>query len=77
MRINREGTPFILAPTALAAALGLLGFRKTAAASALAAAGVAYFFRDPDRQPPAPRDLVVSPPTVRSSCSNALSNPAG
>lgn len=61
MRINREGTPFILAPTALAAALGLLGFRKTAAASALAAAGVAYFFRDPDRRPPAPRDLVVSP----------------
>ena len=61
MRINSEGTPFILAPAALAAALGLLGYRKAAAASAVAAAAVAGFFRDPDRQPPHRRDLVVSP----------------
>ncbi len=61
MRIHSEGTPFILAPTAIAAALGLLGFRKTAAAGALAAAGVAYFFRDPERRPPSRRGLVVSP----------------
>jgi len=61
MKINPEGRPYILIPTALSAVFGLLGFRKTAAATALTAAGVAYFFRDPERQPPAKPDLVVSP----------------
>ncbi len=61
MRINSEGKPYIAVPAALAAALGLLGRRKAAVATALAAASVAYFFRDPDRQPPTRPDVVVSP----------------
>ncbi len=61
MRIHPEGKPYILAPAALSAALGVLGWRKTAATTALLAAGVAYFFRDPERRPPYRRDVVVSP----------------
>jgi len=61
MRIHPEGKPYIAAPTVLSAVLGLLGYRKAAVASAAGAASVAYFFRDPERQPPARPDLVVSP----------------
>jgi len=61
MRINPEGKPYILAPALAATVLGLLGRRKAAAVTALGAAAIAGFFRDPDRHPPARRDLVVSP----------------
>ncbi len=61
MRLNPEGKPYILAPAALAGVLGALGFRKAATASVAAAVGMAYFFRDPQRQPPYRRDVVVSP----------------
>ncbi len=61
MRINPEGKPYILAPALASAVLGLLGRRKAAALTALSAAAVAGFFRDPERRPPHHRDLVVSP----------------
>ena len=61
MKINPEGKPYILAPAALSAVLGVLGFRKGSVAAALAAASAAYFFRDPERHPPLNPGLVVSP----------------
>ena len=61
MRIHSEGKPFVLAPAALSVVFGLMGYRKAAAVTAAMSAAVAGFFRDPDRQPPHRRGLVVSP----------------
>jgi phosphatidylserine decarboxylase len=61
MKIDRAGYPFIAG--ALLPAVGLVAARRyTAAAAGAALAGFfAYFFRDPDRTPPAGRDTVVAP----------------
>jgi phosphatidylserine decarboxylase len=57
----RDGYRFLAPPLALgvvAAAFGLMG---TFIALWALAALIAYFFRDPDRQPPSDPDVVVSP----------------
>jgi phosphatidylserine decarboxylase len=61
MRIDRAGYPFIAG--ALAPAVGLAAARKYGWAAAFAALGgfFAFFFRDPERHPPAGDGLVVSP----------------
>lgn len=61
MKIDRAGIPFIAA--ALVPAAGLALARKPVWAFPFAALGgfFAFFFRDPDRQIPAGRGLVVSP----------------
>jgi len=61
MRIDRAGAPFIagaLMPAAL-----LVGAKRYGWAAGLAALGAffAYFFRDPERQVPAGKGLVVAP----------------
>jgi phosphatidylserine decarboxylase len=61
MKIDRAGFPFVAA--ALAPAAGLAAARRYGWAASFAVLGgfFAYFFRDPDRQVPAGRGLVVSP----------------
>jgi phosphatidylserine decarboxylase len=61
MTIDRAGLPFIAA--ALVPALGLVAAGQEVWAWPWVglAAGMAYFFRDPDRHVPAASDLVVSP----------------
>ena len=61
VRIARAGWPFI-APFALAAAaLAFFGAWIAAALAALVGGYVAFFFRDPDRTPPAGERLLLAP----------------
>jgi len=61
MKIDKAGFPFIAG--ALVPAAVLVGARRYGLAAGLAGLGAffAYFFRDPDRQIPAGKGLVVSP----------------
>ncbi|MEP6635212.1 MAG: phosphatidylserine decarboxylase family protein [Acidobacteriota bacterium] len=61
MSIAREGWPYILAPLILAIVLVALGYWYVALAFVLIALFMAYFFRDPKRDPPQDSDAVVSP----------------
>lgn len=61
MRIAREGIIYILAPGAVSALLLLIGLWPIAIAFAVVTAFMAYFFRDPRRDPPQDDRLVVSP----------------
>ncbi len=60
-RIHPEGRPLALGGALAAAVLAALGFKRAAQGAALAGLAAAYFFRDPDRQPPWPQAAVVSP----------------
>jgi phosphatidylserine decarboxylase len=61
MKIDRAGFPFIAG--ALIPAAAFTAYRRHGWAVSLAALGAffAYFFRDPERQVPQDRDVVVSP----------------
>jgi len=59
--IAADGWPFVLAPLALALGMAGLGWRKTAVLPAGLAAFMAFFFRDPDRTPPATAGAVLAP----------------
>ena len=61
MKIAREGLFYVLVPGALAAILFLLGLWPVALVFAFLAAFMAFFFRDPRRQPPADPKVVVAP----------------
>jgi phosphatidylserine decarboxylase len=61
MRIDRAGLPFITAALVPAALSALAKRRAWAALFALLGGYLAYFFRDPDRQVPKGRGLVVAP----------------
>jgi phosphatidylserine decarboxylase len=61
MSIAREGWPFIGSLAALALVLGLLRLPWPAGACVALALFCAFFFRDPERVPPADPALVVSP----------------
>jgi phosphatidylserine decarboxylase len=56
----KEGIPFVLVPAVIALILGFLQLWWAAAVFALLAAFMAFFFRDPFRQVPEERDVVVS-----------------
>lgn len=72
-RLARGASPWLL-PTVATAAVSLLRARRSGAAKAVAvpatalAAGMLWFFRDPEREIASGR--VISPPTVwcRASC---------
>ena len=61
MRIAREGIVYILAPGAVTVLLLILGLWPIALPFAIVTAFMAYFFRDPKREPPQDPHLVVSP----------------
>ena len=61
MSIAREGWPFIGSLLALALVLGLLRLPWPAGVCVALALFCAFFFRDPERVPPADPALVVSP----------------
>ena len=61
MRIVKESIPYIVVPVLLAAAAAVLGFWYVAAILFLVALFMAFFFRDPKREPPSDPDVVVSP----------------
>jgi len=59
--IASEGWIFILVPLAIALGLAWAGWWKAAAVPLLLAAFMAFFFRDPERTPPAVAGAVLSP----------------
>jgi phosphatidylserine decarboxylase len=59
--IAREGIVYIGVPTAVAIIFLALGLWPLAVVFGLLAAFMAYFFRDPHRQPPNDPDVIVSP----------------
>ena len=61
MRIAREGIVYILVPGAVTVLLLILGLWLIAIPFAIVTAFMAYFFRDPKREPPKDPHLVVSP----------------
>ena len=61
MKIDRAGVPFVAAAAIPAAALFLFGQTEWGAAVAAVAAFLLFFFRDPDRHPPADPHIVVAP----------------
>ena len=61
MRIAREGIFYVLVPAALAVIVLLLGLWPVALLLVILAAFMAFFFRDPERQPPIDPDIVVAP----------------
>jgi phosphatidylserine decarboxylase len=61
MRVAKEGLRFILPSAGLAVLFGILGLGLLAVLSFVLACAFTYFFRDPDRVPPAGEHLLVSP----------------
>lgn len=61
MRIVREGRLYILAPVALTVLFLFFGLWPIAIVFGVVAAFMAFFFRDPNRQPPQETDIVVAP----------------
>jgi phosphatidylserine decarboxylase len=61
MRIAKEGLRLIVPATGLAVVFGIIGLGGLAALFFVLAAALVFFFRDPDRVPPAGEHLLVSP----------------
>ncbi|HEY3040540.1 MAG TPA: phosphatidylserine decarboxylase [Pyrinomonadaceae bacterium] len=61
MRIAREGIFYVLVPAALVVVALLLGFWPLALLLGILAAFMAFFFRDPERQPPSDPNVIVAP----------------
>jgi phosphatidylserine decarboxylase len=61
LRIVREGIPFIAVPSILALALFAFWFWYASVFFLLIALFMAFFFRDPKREPPADPTVVVAP----------------
>ncbi len=61
MKIAKEGLRFILPAAGLAVLAGLAGWAFAAVLLFLLACAFTFFFRDPDRTPPAGERLLVSP----------------
>lgn len=61
MKIAREGIFYILVPAVLAVVLIAIGLWPVSLAFAILTLFMAYFFRDPNRQPPSDPNVVVAP----------------
>jgi len=61
MKIAKEGYPYILAMALLTVLSAVIGLTWAAAVFGFVTFCVAAFFRDPDRNPPAGEDLILSP----------------
>lgn len=73
MRIVRDGIPYILAPSVLAVVLLTIGYAYAALLFAAVAGFMAFFFRDPKRDPPTEADAVVAPADGRVTRVSKLS----
>lgn len=73
MSIVRESIPFITIPLILALVAAAFGFWYVFAAFLLVALFMAFFFRDPKREPPADSNLVVAPADGRVTSVKRLS----
>jgi len=61
VRILRESIPFIAIPTILAMVSAVLGLWSLVVLGVLVALFMAFFFRDPRREPPSDQNVVVAP----------------
>jgi phosphatidylserine decarboxylase len=61
LRFAREGVPFIIVPALLGLVTVAVGFWYVAIVFIIVFLFMVYFFRDPQRNPPADPDVVVSP----------------
>jgi phosphatidylserine decarboxylase len=61
MRVAKEGLRFIVPTAGLAVVFGIVGLGGLAVPFFILAAALVFFFRDPDRVPPAGEQLLVSP----------------
>lgn len=61
MRIAREGLAYILLPAVLTIIALVVGYWYVGLAFLLLALFMAFFFRDPERQPPGDPDAIVAP----------------
>ncbi|MFN2512424.1 MAG: phosphatidylserine decarboxylase family protein [Pyrinomonadaceae bacterium] len=61
MRIAREGFPYVLTPALLSFILLAVGYWYVAIPFVLLTAFMAYFFRDPMRDPPVDPNVIVAP----------------
>ena len=80
MTIDRAGVPFVAAALVPAAALVALARPRWGLPMAALAGLFAFFFRDPDREPPVEHDAVVSPAdgrVVHAGPAEASGAPAG
>ncbi|MEW6321787.1 MAG: phosphatidylserine decarboxylase [Acidobacteriota bacterium] len=77
MPIDRAGLPFIGVAVLLAIGLGWWGGRAWAIPPIVLAAFFVFFFRDPDRVPPADPGLVVAPADGRVMIARATAGPGG
>jgi phosphatidylserine decarboxylase len=78
LSIVREGFPYILALALPAIALFAFGYWQIAIVLALLALAMAFFFRDPKRQPPTEKDVIVAPADGRvTKVSRMASEQAG
>ncbi|HYJ85462.1 MAG TPA: phosphatidylserine decarboxylase [Pyrinomonadaceae bacterium] len=57
----RDGIIYVLVPSALAMVAFILGYWPVGILLGVLAAFMAFFFRDPRREPPADKDVIVSP----------------
>lgn len=77
MSIAREGLPYILIPAIVSIVLLALGLWYVAVAFILITAFMLYFFRDPQRQPPADANAVVAPADGRVTRVTNVASGAG
>jgi phosphatidylserine decarboxylase len=77
MRVAKEGLRFILPAAGLAVVFGIVGLGGLAAFFFVLAAVLVFFFRDPDRVPPAGEHLLVSPADGEVLGVESVETPAG
>ncbi len=77
MRVAKEGLRLIVPATGLAVVFGIVGLGGLAALFFVLAAALVFFFRDPDRVPPAGEHLLVSPADGEVLGVEPVETPAG
>jgi len=75
LSIVREGLPFILVPLVLSIVTAILGLWYVGLFFLVVAAFMAFFFRDPQRVPPADPKLIVAPADGRVTRIESPSEP--
>jgi phosphatidylserine decarboxylase len=77
LSIVRESIPYIVIPLVLGAAATVFGFWYVGLLFLLVALFMAYFFRDPRREPPSDANVVVSPADGKVTRIESATAPGG